>query len=87
MVVSDGRVARHTAWSAAARAAMDVLTLAFRDAAPATLVAAAAALLIGSLLVLSLLSRTLLKPKNSPPILACMPLVGGFAKFIKVRLF
>ena len=59
--------------------------LALNEASPVQLVAALALLLAGSVLLASVLSRTVLKPRKSPPIVACMPLLGGFAKFIKAR--
>ena len=51
---------------------------------PARLLGVALAVVMASVLMMSALSRTLLRPKNSPPVISCMPILGGFAKFIKV---
>lgn len=48
------------------------------------LVAVGAAFLLASMLVSSFLFRTLLRPKNSPPYIGCLPVIGGISKFIKV---
>jgi hypothetical protein len=64
---------------------MDELAAAFAATPPLMLAVAVASILIASVLVASLLSRTVLKPKNSPPIMALMPVIGGFLKFIGVR--
>lgn len=48
------------------------------------MVAAGVAFFLASVLVSSFLFRTLLRPKNSPPYVNCMPLIGGISKFIKV---
>lgn len=48
------------------------------------LLAVGVAMILASVLVSSLLFRTLLKPKNAPPYISCTPLVGGVRKFISV---
>lgn len=54
-------------------------------ASPAVLGAALLATLLALLAVLASLSKALFGRKDLPPTVACLPVVGGFIRFLKAR--
>jgi len=74
-------VAQAAAWVQAQPALKAGLDAALPGASPQAHLATLAALLLATLYLLRLLSR----PKNLPPTVSVLPVIGGFLKFIGVR--
>lgn len=74
-------VAQAAAWVQAQPALKAGLDAALPGASPEAHLATLAALLLATLYLLRLLSR----PKNLPPTVSVLPVIGGFLKFIGVR--
>ncbi len=55
------------------------------DAAPEALAGALLGIALLTLFVAHAVLAALLRPKSLPPTVACVPVVGGFIKFLKAR--
>jgi hypothetical protein len=55
------------------------------NAAPEVLAGALLGIALLTLFIAQAMLSALLRPKSLPPMLACVPVVGGFVKFLKAR--